>query len=95
MQLTPGGTIKCSLCVKTFQSKSGLAHHMRHHTGKYLYYCDSCRKGFINRKRFIEHQMKHSGRLQNIQISGVSFVIQRANETSDDSNYRVFSRAVP
>ncbi|XP_076248700.1 uncharacterized protein LOC143188375 [Calliopsis andreniformis] len=51
----------CDICSKTFVSKSGLARHLKSHTGKKPHLCRYCGKGFVIPSYARRHEQIHSG----------------------------------
>ncbi|CAI9739615.1 finger and BTB domain-containing 14-like [Octopus vulgaris] len=49
----------CSLCSKTFTSKSSLTTHMRSHYGVKPYQCDICKKRFTRNTSLNYHKLVH------------------------------------
>ena len=51
---------QCHLCQKEFQTKGGLAAHIRVHTGEKLYSCDICGESFAYGERLERHKTTHT-----------------------------------
>ncbi|CAI9739617.1 ---NA--- [Octopus vulgaris] len=49
----------CSLCSKTFTSKSSLTTHMRSHYGEEPYQCDISKKKFTQNTSLNYHKLVH------------------------------------
>ena len=54
--------LQCKICHKTFTTLSWLKRHSQHHTGNYSYFCDQCRKGFVEKSHYEIHMRAHEGR---------------------------------
>ncbi len=54
-----GRTFPCDLCPKRFGTKFGLKQHQSEHTGKYIYYCKVCSKGYNQKLHWEEHENRH------------------------------------
>jgi DNA-directed RNA polymerase subunit RPC12/RpoP len=52
--------LACTDCTKSFGSNSGLARHMRTHTGEKPYRCDECGKRFTNKSNLTVHLRTHT-----------------------------------
>ena len=55
------GSIASVKCGKTFTQHGHLTRHMRMHMGQFKFYCDRCRKGFVDKSQFEGHMRKHEG----------------------------------
>ncbi len=52
----------CNLCNKSFSSTFNLRRHQQYHTGQFSFYCETCRRGFNERRHYNLHMNKHEGR---------------------------------
>ncbi len=55
------GKLVCLKCDKRFSRKDSLTRHMLVHTGHYKFYCDQCKKGFMDTTSYNEHMRRHEG----------------------------------
>ena len=67
-------TLMCSICGKTFTTKSARNRHERVHLEQWQFYCSFCGKGFMEESRKMRHEKTHTGGNMNIPREEDSFV---------------------
>ena len=53
--------VQCTICGKQFTATKSLNQHMQFHSGQYSYYCNPCRRGFINKSHYTGHMRRQEG----------------------------------
>lgn len=57
---TDTGSFVCTKCGKKLERRS-VSTHMQLHTGQFSFYCELCRKGFVNITHYKAHIRGHEG----------------------------------
>ena len=91
LSTTTTNNVQCTICGKQFASPHSLKQHMQFHTGQYSYYCDPCRRGFINKSHFTAHMRIHKGLKYYCEYCSKPFVNKQTYQyhlSSHTGNYR-------
>ena len=60
--------------------KTSLTRHMNFHLGRFKFYCDQCKKGFVDSRDYKVHMNKHAGIMYHCTMCTKSFMNERSRE---------------
>ncbi len=63
-----GRSFPCLTCGKEFATNWGLTKHKATHTGNYTYYCQLCKKGFMEQRMLNVHMDSHRKKLESANL---------------------------
>ena len=70
----------CLKCNKQYTMKKNLTRHMNVHLGRFKFYCDQCKQGFVDSRDYKLHMDKHAGIMYRCAVCIKSFYSERRRD---------------